>query len=150
MDIFDELRRIQLEMDRLFRELMPSRELLPSPRLGTQDIMEYRHPATNIYETDNAVIAEFEVPGVDKNDIELNVTENEIELKIDKKLEKEVKKKGYYVYESKRHGFYRRLPLPTEVIPDKTKAELQNGILKVEMPKSQKTEDKKKKRINIK
>ncbi|MGC9032505.1 MAG: Hsp20/alpha crystallin family protein [Candidatus Woesearchaeota archaeon] len=140
MDIFDELRRIQYEMDRLFRELSPTRELLPSSK-EKQHIIEYRHPATNIYETENAVIAEFEVPGVNKNDIELNVTENEIEVKIDKKLEKEVKKKGYYIYESKRHGFYRRLPLPTEVIPEKTKAELQNGVLKVEMPKTEKTED---------
>jgi HSP20 family protein len=148
MDIFDELRRIQSEMDRLFREFSPTRELLPSSK-GKQDIVEYRHPATNIYETDNAVIAEFEVPGVNKNDIELNVTENDIEVKIDKKLEKEVKKKGYYIYESKRQGFYRKLPLPTEVIPEKTKAELQNGVLKVEMPKAEKTEDKKKKRISI-
>ncbi|MGC8929752.1 MAG: Hsp20/alpha crystallin family protein [Candidatus Woesearchaeota archaeon] len=53
------------------------------------------------------------------------------------------------MYESKRHGFYRRLPLPTEVIPEKTKAELQNGVLKVEMPKTEKTEEKKKKRISI-
>ncbi len=143
MDIFDEIRHIQREMDKMFDNFFRgTRNLLPSPLPNRMEItpavfQEFRTPAVNVYETDKSVVAEFELPGVDKKDINLNVTEDSIEVKVDKKLEKQVKRKGYYVYEAQRQGFFRRIPLPMQVIPEKTKAEFKNGVLRVECPKQQ-------------
>ena len=105
----------------------------------------FRVPVDDIKETENSVIASVEVPGVEKKDIELNVTENSIEVKVEKKAEKEVKEKGSYSYKSRSHSFYRALPLPAEVKSSEAKAEYKNGVLTVEIPKVKKLEAKKKK-----
>ncbi len=110
-----------------------------------------RRAVTDIYETETAVIASFELPGVQKENIELNVTETEIEVKVEKKseVEKEDQKKGYYRFESCTNSFYRRMPLPAEVMPDNTKAEFKDGILKVEMAKKEAKPENQATKINI-
>ena len=152
MDIFDELRRMQKEMDNLFKDFFKQpAEFLPSPTgRSLKEVRGFKSPAVNIYEKGNSVVAEFELPGVDKNDVELNVTESSIEVKGKKSVEKEIKKKGYYMYESSSEGFYRRVPLPKRVTPEKASAELKKGILKVEVPKEEEQRAIKKKRVQIK
>lgn len=148
-DPFDEVSRMHEEMDRIFSRIFrSSRPLLEMGKEKSKDLAKYwdfRMPVADIKETENSVIASFEIPGADKNNIDLNVTENKIEVKVEKKAEREVKKKGFYSYEAKAHQFYRALPLPTEVIPDKAEATYKDGILKVEIPKVKKIEHKKKK-----
>ncbi len=152
MDIFDELKRMQLEMDRIFKDFFgSSQDFLPSPK-NTKELKEIsnlRRPALNVYDKGNTIVAEFELPGVDKKDIELNVTDTTMEVKVKRNAEKEIKKKGYYMYESRKEGFYRRVPLPERVIPEKASAEFKNGILKVEAPKEQ-NKKQNKKRIAVK
>ena len=154
MDIFDEMRRMQKEMDNLFRDFFRQpTDFLPSPTGKSRSLREdksFRSPAVNVYEKGNQVVAEFELPGIDKKDIELNVTESSVEVKGKRRVEKEMKKKGYYLYESSSEGFYRKVPLPARVIPEKANAELKNGLLRVEMPKEEKQKEVKEKRIPVK
>jgi HSP20 family protein len=110
---------------------------------------EFRTPLTTLKQTDKSVSASFELPGVDRKDIELNVTDDAIEVKVQKKAERETKKKGFYSYESHSQHFYRRLPLPTGVDARKAQAEYKNGLLKVDVPKTKKLIESKK-RIEIK
>jgi HSP20 family protein len=146
-DFNEEIARIHEEMDRLFnRMFMTNRPLLGFER-SRRELAKYhgfRMPAADIQETESGVIATFEIPGVDKKDINLNVTENSIEVRVEKKAEKEEKKKGSYIYKGLSSSFYRRLPLPAEVNAEKASATYKNGILRVEIPKTKKEKEKKK------
>lgn len=142
------------EFDEMFERIWgrPGRTLLPHYKEGEKgELTPYRSPVTDLYETDKSIVATMELPGVNKEDIELNVTDNQIEVKVEKKIEKEEKdkKKGYYRYESRCKSFYRSIPLPVEVDASKAEATYKDGVLKVELPKKFK-EEKKKNKIVVK
>lgn len=105
-----------------------------------------RIPISDLVETESSVIATFELPGVEKEDIQLNVTEDSIVVKVEKNIEKEADEKEGYSYEIRSHSFYSALPLPAEVDADNSNASYKNGILKVEIPKAKKQT----KRIEVK
>ncbi|MBD3310711.1 Hsp20 family protein [Candidatus Woesearchaeota archaeon] len=150
---YDEVRKMQEEMDRMFARYFgtPSknRYVVPARARGSgAPVQKVRRAVSDIYETESNIVAMFELPGIDKKDIELNVTEQAVEVKVKKKHEKEVNKQGFYRYESGSRSFYRALPLPSKVMPEKVQAEYKEGVLKVEMPK-QKSKEQKKKKIEI-
>jgi len=76
-----------------------------------------------------------EMPGVSKDDIKLNVSDNTVEISAEHKEEEEEKKKNYLRKERKSVSYHRALPLPEKVDSSKAKAKLNNGILNVEIPK---------------
>lgn len=139
-DPFDEIERIHEEMGRFFKPR--GKELVK--------FSGFRTPKCNMHETEKSVVASFELPGVEKKDIELNVTDDRIEVKVNHKAEKEEKKKGMYRYEASSHSFYRSIPLPVDVKSEEAEAEYKNGVLRVEIPKVKQIEAKKHKRIEIK
>lgn len=146
LDPFEELRRMHGEMDRVFEKVFrpvrhESRALEPSKKA--------RVPISSIKETDKKIIAKIELPGIPKENIELNVRDDSIEVKAAQKAEKEVKKKGMYSYQSSASQFYRVMPLPAEVKANEASAEFKDGLLKVEIPKARAIEHKKPKRISI-
>jgi HSP20 family protein len=101
-----------------------------------------RTPRMDISETEKEVVAEVELPGVDPKDINVEVRNNILKLEAKTKKKEEKKKKGYYRKEISA-GFYRRaVPLPVEVIGEKAKAEYKDGILKISVPKKEKTKKK--------
>ncbi|MBW2976342.1 Hsp20/alpha crystallin family protein [Candidatus Woesearchaeota archaeon] len=148
-DPFEEIRRMHEEMDRLFGRIFTGKMLPYGKGKELAKYSGFRMPVAEIRETENSIIATLELPGVDKKDIDLNVTESSVEVKVESKAEKEVKGKGKYSYEAKSQQFYRRLPLPAEVKAGDAEAEYKDGILKVEIPRVKKLESKKKK-IDIK
>ncbi len=128
-DPFEEMRRLQEEMYSLFRG---ERLMLPSGE-GKEVV---RAPVTGLRETDREVIATFELPGVDKSDLDVNVTDESIEVSAKQKVESEEKAEKSYRYYSSSRVFYRKLPLPAQVKPEDAKATYNDGILKVVMPKA--------------
>lgn len=160
-DIWDEMQNMQEAMDRMFEDFFRVRRpLLTGP--GNEEkgskgkelgkVEPFRAPVCDIKETDKSLIATFEVPGAEKQDIDVNVTEDSIEVKAQRKVEKEDKdeKKGYYSYMSSASQFYRNLPLPAQVDADNSVAVYKDGVLKVTMPKIAPAEEKKGKKIDIK
>lgn len=142
-DPFEEMRRIQQEMDRLFSDFWgKTRPMLASAQKEMQRFV--RTPITDVVEQEDSVVARFELPGVEKKDIELNVTADSIEVKVERSAEKKDEKKGFYRYESMSHSFYRKIPLPAEVLPEKTEALFKDGILTITVPKAKRSEKKKK------
>lgn len=107
---------------------------------------EWLRPLTDMWETNSKYIVETEVPGVKKNDIELNLAENNVEIKVEKDQEIE-KDQDVYTYERNYRGFYRNIPLPENAIGDKIQAKYRYGVLRLEIPK-RKTKEKKK-RIEV-
>ena len=156
-NIWDEMIRMQEDMDRMFGDFFQVRRPLLADPGKTADkapakVKLFRAPVCNVCETEKNVLATFEVPGAGKDDIDLNVTEDSIEVQAERKVEKETRKddKGYYSYMSSASQFYRRMPLPARVDPDKSMAVYKDGVLRVTMPKLTPKPHKSGKKIDIK
>jgi HSP20 family protein len=78
----------------------------------------------------------MEVPGVEKDQIQLTVADDHLTVRGETRKEKEEKKKNYYRQEIRYGAFQRTVALPVEVDAAKAKAELKNGLLTVTLPKS--------------
>jgi HSP20 family protein len=93
-------------------------------------------PAAEIAESDGEVTVKLEIPGVEKDQIELNVADDELTVRGETRKETEEKKKSYYRQEIRYGSFQRTVPLPVEVDGSKASAQLKNGMLTVTIPKS--------------
>lgn len=139
-DIFDEIFRMQEEMNKMFNEFMyPSRLLGPGTARNGElaQVPSERKAFMDMQETDKDIIVTAELPGVNKEDIMVNVTPEKVEIRVEKKEEQKEEKEGYKVYGSRYSGFYRNIPLPTAVDPDNVKATYKNGVLEVALPKKE-------------
>ena len=87
------------------------------------------------------------MPGLKKNEINLNVTDNSIEVTGEHKEEE--KKKNYLRKERHSMSYYQTIPLSEKVIPGKVKAKLTDGVLDVTLPKSKPTSPQKKKSVKV-
>ncbi len=135
----DDIWDLRKEVDRLFREF------IESPTRGRKDVVYL--PALDIYEDEDKIVIEAEVPGVNKGDIKISVEDNVLTIKAEKKREEKVKDKDV-IYEEIAYGIYQReIELPHTVDTEKIEAVYKNGVLKVSLPKK---EEVKPKQIEVK
>ena len=104
-------------------------------------------PAVDMYQTDNEVVVKAALPGMKAEDVQLNVTGEVLTIKGEIKQKEEVKEKAYHLREQRWGMFERSVILPAEVVADKAKADFENGILTIALPKA---EEAKPKSITIK
>jgi HSP20 family protein len=100
-------------------------------------------PAFDVSETEKELIVEAEVPGMDKNDISINLSNGLLTIKGEKKHEKKEEEENYHCVERRYGAFSRTMRLPVEVDPEKVDATYKDGLLKVTLPKSEAAEPKK-------
>ncbi len=110
----------------------------------------FKEPALDIIDKNNEVEITAELPGIDKKDLIIKIEKDNVEIRAEKKQEKEVKKKDYYKHERSYSGFHRAFTLPAVVDPKKAKTEFKNGVLKITLPKAKKVVKKKKKAVKAK
>ena len=106
-------------------------------------------PRTDISETDGEVEVSVELPGLNEKDIEVNLTDDTLTIRGEKKVEKEEKKRNYYRSERSYGAFHRTIPLPPGVDSDKAEAKFKNGVLSITVPKTAEAKAKVK-RIEVK
>lgn len=111
------------------------------------DEMELRPPTVDVFEEKDDIVVKAELPGIEKDDIDVNLTDHSLTIKGEKKKEEEVKEENYYRSERSYGSFLRTLELPKEVRADRVKASFKNGILEVRMPK---TEEAKVREVKVK
>jgi HSP20 family protein len=104
-------------------------------------------PAVDMYQTDNEVVVKAALPGIKADEVQINVTGELLTIKGETKQEEEKKEKAYHIREQRWGAFERSIALPTQVVADKAKAEFENGVLTVTLPKA---EEVKPKTISIK
>ena len=104
-------------------------------------------PAVDMYQTDNEVVVKAALPGIKADEVQINVTGEVLTLKGETKQENETKEKEYHIREQRWGAFERSIVLPTEVVADKAKADFENGVLTITLPKA---EEVKPKTISIK
>ena len=105
-----------------------------------------RQPFIDLIETEKEIVATAEMPGLKKEDIKINITDERLEISTESKHEEEKCCKDYLFKEIRSRSYYRSVRLPSLVDPNNAKASYNNGILEVKM---QKTEIKKKTSIKI-
>ncbi|HZP71711.1 MAG TPA: Hsp20/alpha crystallin family protein [Pseudolabrys sp.] len=123
---------LQREIDRLFDDFSRGFPSLPSfPAGGTNVLM----PSMDVTETDKEIEITAELPGLEEKDVQINVADNLLTIRGEKKAEKEQKDKNYRLIERSYGSFERTLELPEGVNADSIKASISKGVLKVTVPK---------------
>jgi HSP20 family protein len=100
------------------------------------------YPATDIYETKDDYVFKLEVPGLAKDDVNVELNNNTLTIKGEKKENKEVKKDDYHRVESFNGSFTRSYTLPRNVDAKKIKANMKDGILELHIPKAEEAKPK--------
>ena len=104
-------------------------------------------PLVDVIDKKDKIIAKAELPGVDKKDIKITLSDNTLTIRGERKEERETKKEDYYCCERVQGSYSRTIALPVEVDNTKIKASFKNGVLEVTLPKA---EEVKPKEIEIK
>ncbi len=94
-------------------------------------------PPVDIYETDDAVILKAELPGISKDDVSIEIHQNTLILRGQRKHEAEVKEEHYHRVERAYGTFQRSFMLPTLVDQEHVQATYKDGVLELRLPKSE-------------
>ena len=92
-------------------------------------------PAADMYETENELVVELDVPGFEETDLVLEVADSTLTIKGERRKEKEEKEKSFYLRERLEKHFERRFKLPPEADLDHVEAKFHTGVLEVHVPK---------------
>ena len=117
------------EMDRLINE----RAALAS---GTAKEIQFS-PACDVEETDGAYLFSFDVPGMDKKDIKIEVRDSHLTVTGERKIERTEDKKSSHLTERYYGSFERNFTLPTAVNAEKVEASYDAGVLRIAVPKEE-------------
>ena len=94
-------------------------------------------PAIDMYQTDDEIVVKASLPGIKPDEVQINVTGEVLTLKGEIKHEEDKKEKAWHIHEQRYGSFERSVALPTDVVADKAKAEFENGILTITLPKAE-------------
>lgn len=106
-------------------------------------------PACDVYQTDDQVVVETSVPGVDPDEIDISIEDDMLTIKGETEKREEIKKENYFRKEIRKGSFSRMVNLPVPVMANDAKAKFENGILKINIPKAEPLKEIKKIKVNI-
>lgn len=141
------MRRFTEEMDRLFEDFGAGRGLFGggagrelSPRGFGAMSQALWSPQTEIFERGGKLIVRADLPGLTKDDIDVNITDDAITIEGERRQESEENREGSYRSERSYGSFYRSIPLPEGVNAEDANATFRNGVLEITMPAPQRAE----------
>jgi HSP20 family protein len=132
--LFDEFPRLRRPFFRDWEPFRVARELRIQP------------PTVDMYEEKGDVVVKAELPGMNKDEVEVTLSDSHLTIKGEKRKEEKVEEKNYYRCEREYGSFLRTIQLPSEVKAEGVKATFKDGVLQVRMPKS---EQAKKKQVQV-
>jgi HSP20 family protein len=94
-------------------------------------------PAVDVYQTEEDVVVRAALPGIQADDVHIAVTGDVLTIKGEMKEQANRQEKSYHLREQRYGAFERTLSLPTAVVSDKAKAEFEDGVLVVTLPKAE-------------
>jgi HSP20 family protein len=145
-DLWDDINQLFDSFRTNFDDLFwPWRESSALTTFGSQ-----RTPPMNVADTGESYQMRFEIPGITKDNIDIQVTQNSIEIKAECDESKEEKGKNWLRRECSGVSYYRAMEFPENVKTDDVEAELKDGVLFVNLPKLEPKLYQKAKKINIK
>jgi len=136
------------EMDKAFGSLLhrgwlrPFHGMFPDWAMTDRDF-DLRMPRVDMLDNENEILVRAEFPGVDKKDLDVNISGQMLTIKGETKKEEKEEKGEFFRSEISRGSFSRTLQLPVEVDEKAVKATFDNGMLEVHLPKTTKVEKQK-------
>jgi HSP20 family protein len=131
-DPFREMSALQERMNRLLADF---RARTP---FGEEEISQGAWiPAVDIYETPESIVLKAELPGISREDINVEVKDGMLTLKGEKRLEREVQEENYHRVERSYGAFQRAFTLPNTIQQEKVKARFKDGILEITLAKAE-------------
>ena len=118
-------------------------------RFGSDEPMGSWAPQCDIYEDGESIVVKAELPGVDRNDIDVQVENNILTLRGERKREREVKTENVYRTERSFGIFSRSFTLPVTVDTEHIKAEYKDGVLHLTLPKVEEAKPRKVKVLTV-
>jgi len=97
----------------------------------------FQAPAVDLYQTDDEVVVRASLLGMKAEDVQISITGDLLTLKGEFKEKEEKKEKAYHLRAQRFGSFERILSLPTEVVADKAKADFEDGVLTITLPKAE-------------
>jgi HSP20 family protein len=94
-------------------------------------------PSIDLYQTDDEIVVKGSLPGVKPDDIRLTITGDALTIRGEVKEQQAKDEASYHLHIRRFGSFSRTLPLPTVVVADKAKADFENGILTLTLPKAE-------------
>ncbi|MEA3509232.1 MAG: Hsp20/alpha crystallin family protein [candidate division NC10 bacterium] len=131
-DPFQDLITLQDRMNQIFEQTLARSR---GDREGV--VASAWSPPVDIYETAESLVLRAELPGLSKENIDIQVRDNRLTLKGERRHEKEVKQENYLRVERAYGTFQRAFALPTDIQPDKIRATFKDGVLEVKIPKAE-------------
>ena len=125
-DPFEEIRRTQERLNQLLEDFMPGEEW------GGGKVFT---PAVDIKDEENKLVVTTDLPGINKEDVEINLKEDMLEISAKSGKEQEKEEEGYIRKERSYTRFYRAVRLPTSVKEEGSTAKMENGVLTITHPK---------------
>ena len=135
-DPFRDLNMLQDRMNRLFDDT--GRTWRPDEPAATTTWS----PAVDIFETEGEIVVKAELPGMERNDIGVNLEKNVLTVKGERRFTKETKDDNYHRIERSYGTFSRAFSIPTTVDEEKIRADYKDGVLKIVLPKKEQAKPK--------
>ena len=142
MSPFGLLQEMSNEMSRLFDNLPLASDT------GRNLMPEVWAPQVDVLRKGENLVVRADLPGMSKDDISIDVTDNVMTIRGERREEKEEEREGYYWHERSEGYFSRSIPLPRGTNVDQAKARFDNGVLEVTMP-APRDEEQRGKKIDI-
>ena len=140
---FGEINSMNKCLNRFFANPFPGKD---EDSQKETDCLATWHPTTDIYDTKDNYVLKMELPGLKKEDVNIEFENNTISVSGERKEEKDVQKDDYHWTERYNGKFYRAFRLPKNVDGEKINASMKDGILELKVAKP---EEKKQKNISI-
>lgn len=128
------LREMQKQIDRLDRLFEDFTPFSATTEIGLTGAI---HPRCDMTEDANNYFLKFEIPGIPKENIKVEVTNNMLVVSAERKEEKKKEEERKYYSEFSYGSYYRSITLPMQVDEKKIEASYENGVLSVKVPKTE-------------
>lgn len=136
-DPFRDLISIQDRMNRLFEQTLTRSR-------GEEGVSATTWtPAVDIYETADMIVMKAELPGVAREDIQIQIDGNTLTLRGERRFAKDVQEESYLRIERAYGSFHRSFTLPAGVQQDRVRALFKDGVLELSLPKAEEAKPKK-------
>ena len=121
-------------------EIIPTLAAAPNKKRGDDHDGQL---TVDVYQTENDIVVQSTIAGVDQNDIDIAVTNDMVTIKGKRAMQEKIRSSDYYYQELFWGPFSRSIILPEDVDSDTAKASMKNGLLTIRLPKLAKTKIKK-------